>query len=158
MKTLALAMAACGVLGGTLGGTVLAQPVSNVSGKWQIEIAPPAGAAGGLGGATPGRIVQVLILNQVGAAVEGEMDAGGPGSGGSTAPVNNEIHDGKVDGQAVSFYVWRGNDRPAKAFYKGTLNARGDEIAFVVTGGPPPRFSPAGTVPPSQQVVAKRVK
>lgn len=146
------------VLAIVLSGVAVAQSSSNVSGKWQIEIPVAAGGAAGPNPARP--IVQILTLNHVGAAVAGELvTSGGPGSGlGSTAPVNNEVHDGKVDGLSVSFYVWRGNDRPAKTFYQGTLNARGDEIAFVITGGPPPRLSPPGTAPPAQQATAKRMR
>jgi hypothetical protein len=97
------------------------------SGKWSIQ------GAGGRGGGRGGP--QTLTLNQVGADVSGELGGGG-GGGGSAAPINNEIWDGKVAGDTISFYIWRGSDKPVKTFYRGQLNAAGDEITFTVTGGP----------------------
>jgi hypothetical protein len=154
LRTLLLTVAVAAVAA----GVTFAQTAVNFSGRWQFE------GGGGRGGGRGGS--QVLILNHVGREVTGEL-TGGRGGGGSTAPVNNEIYDGKVDGSSISFYVWRGSDRPAKTFYKGTLNATGDEISFTVTGpsrgggavgaaragGPPgaPAESPA-------PVIARRIK
>jgi hypothetical protein len=78
----------------------------------------------------------VLTLNQVGTLVTGELVGSGGGGGGSAAPINNEIFDGKVEGNTVTFYVWRGTDRPYKVSYFGTINAAGDQISFTVTGAP----------------------
>jgi hypothetical protein len=128
----------------------------NFSGKWSIQGVGGrgGGGAGGRGGA------QILVLNQVGTEVTGEFGTG-RGGGGSTAPVNSEILGGKVEGATISFYVWRGNDRPAKTFYKGTMNAAGDQIEFTVTGGPargggnaPPAAPPAAPAP----IIARRTK
>jgi hypothetical protein len=142
----------------------------NCSGRWMIERTSPNG-----------NVQRVSIeLNQFGTRVEGNVGGGG-GGGGSTAPINNEIYDGRVDQRTVSFYVWRGADRPVKVFYKGMLSANGDEIAFTVTGGPifpggsaggptpaqaapTPQGQPAVAVRPAPgaatavQVVAKRVR
>ena len=69
--------------------------------------------------------------------------------------MTNEIFGGKVDGATVSFYVWRGNDRPTKTFYKGTMNAAGDQIEFTVTGGP----TRAGGAPAAPApIIARRTK
>lgn len=102
-----------------------AQGGGNVSGKWVIERTTPNG------------IVQRVPVefNQVQGRVDGSV-GGFSGGGGSAAPVNNEIYDGKMEGQTLSFYVWRGADRPVRVYYKGALNQAGDEIAFTVTGGP----------------------
>ena len=119
-----------------------AAPV-NFSGKWIVpqEIVPGY------------QVVGTLTINQVGDTAEGSLHF--PGSEASAAPVNDEIFDGKVDGSSISFYVWRGEDKPAKQFYKGTL--RGDEIVFTVTGGPPPPVFLAPTkLKPENQVIAKR--
>ena len=134
-----------------------AQFNANFSGKWQIE--GPAGRGGGRGGP------QILTLNQVGSDVTGELTGGRGGGGGSAAPVNNEIWDGKVSGNSLTFYIWRGSDRPAKVLYKGELNAAGDQITFQISGGPAGRGAgPAGgaaagpgaaTTPPAP-VIAKR--
>jgi hypothetical protein len=140
-----------------MAGTVtLAQPVANVSGKWLLEGAPGQGFRGG---------PQILTLNQVAGEVTGELGGRG-GGGGSAAPVNNELWDGKVSGSSIAFYVWRGSDRPARMFYKGELNAAGDQITFTVTGGPGNPGAPAGGNPganaqtssQTRQVVAKRVR
>jgi len=116
---------------------------ANFSGKWTVpqEVLPGY------------RVVATLTINQVGNTVSGTLHL--PGSEASAAPVNDEIFDGKVDGSTVGFYVWRGEDRPAKQFFKGTL--RGDEIIFTVTGGPPPPFLLAPMKLSSEsQVTAKR--
>ena len=128
-----------------LAATFAAQPVPNFSGKWTIQ---PAGRGGGRGGS------QTLTLNQIGAEVTGELAGGGGGGGGSAAPINNELHDGKVEGGTLSFYVWRGTDKPYKVTYTGTLNAAADEIAFSVTGTP----GRGGAPSTPQTVSAKRTK
>ena len=109
--------------------TLAAQAAPNVSGKWVLQ-------SGGRGGAP------TLTLNQVGTEVNGELVSGGSG-GGAASPVNNGIHDGKVENGTLSFYVWRGTDKPYKTVYKGTLNAAGDEITFTVTGNPGRGGAPA---------------
>src|SRR5262245_16340567 len=121
------------------------QTAANFSGRWIIQ---GAGRGGGRGGG------QALTLNQVANEVTGELLGGGGGGGGSTAPVNNELYDGKVENGAVSFYVWRGTDKPYKVTYKGTLNAAGDEIALTVTGLP----GRGGAPPAPLNVAAKRAK
>lgn len=128
-----------------LAGMFAAQPAANVSGKWVIQ---GSGRGGGRGG------VQTLTINQVGAEVTGELVGGGGGGGGSAAPINNELYDGKIEGSTLSFYVWRGTDKPYKTSYKGTLNATGDEISFTVTGLP----GRGGNAPAPQTVTAKRAK
>lgn len=89
-----------------------------------------------------------MTLNQIGNDVTGEL------LGGSAAPINDELHDGKAETATISFYVWRGTDKPYKVAYKGTLNAAGDEIAFTVSGLP---ARPDRTPAPST-VTAKRTK
>ena len=128
-----------------LAATFAAQPVPNFAGKWVIQ---GAGRGGGRGGS------QTLTLNQVGTEVTGELVGGGGGGGGSAAPINNELYDGKVDGGTLSFYVWRGTDKPYKVTYTGTLNAAGDEIAFSLTGAP----GRGGAPSTPQTVSAKRTK
>lgn len=143
-----------------LAGTLLAQTAVNVSGKWVIE---GAGRGAGRGG---GRGGQTLTLNQVGHEVTGEVVGGGGGGGGSAAPINNEIFSGRVDGTTVSFYIWRGTDKPYKVSYSGTLNAAGDQLAFTITGGrgggpPAPAAQPAGAVTPpaaAPPTIARRAK
>lgn len=127
-----------------LAPAVMAQS-SNFSGKWAIQMA----GRGGRGGAT-----WTLTINQIGDTVTGELVGGGGGGGGSAAPINNELYGGKVENGTVSFYVWRGTDKPYKTLYKGTLNAAGDEIAFTISG-----FPARGTAPSAaQSITAKRVK
>ena len=96
----------------------------NFSGKWALQ------SATGRGG---GRGATVLTLNHAGNEVTGTISV--PIQVGTTAPVNDEIWDGKVEGNALSFYVWTGNDQPVKTSYRGTLSASGDEITFTVTRG-----------------------
>jgi hypothetical protein len=96
-------------------------PTANFSGKWVIEGQDRS----------PGQPVTNLILNQVGNQVTGSISARTDAF--SASPVNTEILDGVVENDTVTFYVWAGLDRPAKAFYTGTLS--GDEIKFTVTGG-----------------------
>jgi len=125
----------------TLSALAVGQAGPNFSGKWTI---PGAGRAP----------AQTLTLNQIGNEVAGELLGGGGGGGGSAAPINNELHDGKTENAAISFYVWRGTDKPYKVTYKGTLNAAGDEIAFTITGLP---ARPDGSPAPST-ATAKRAK
>jgi hypothetical protein len=99
----------------------LSAPEVNFSGKWVIE-----GANRG-----PMRQPTVLILNQVGNEVTGSISS--QIFAASASPTHNEILDGKVEGDTLTFYVWTGLDRPVKAYYKGTLS--GEEIKFTVTGG-----------------------
>src|SRR5262245_13975690 len=136
-----------------------AQADVNFSGRWQIEGGATRRGGGGRGGGP-----RVITLNQVGTDVTGEL-GGGRGGGGSAAPVNNEIWDGKVSGRSITFYVWRGSDRPAKVLYKGELNAAGDQITFQVSGGPAGRggggggaASQGGTQTPPPPVIAKRAR
>ena len=117
MRTLIVALA--------LAAGVAAQAPANFSGKWIIQ---GGGRGGGRGGGP------TLTLNQTGAEVTGELVGGGGGGGGSTAPINNEIYDGKASGNTLTFYVWRGTDKPYRTTYTGTMNAAGDEIAFTITG------------------------
>lgn len=119
----------------------------NFSGHWTI--------------ATPGRGGQVqktgLDLNQNGSTVTGTL--AGRIDPGTASPVNNEIWGGKVDGDTITFYVWRGSDKPWKQTYKGILS--GDQITFTVTDAPHQTIS-FGPTPmtasqnASVQVIAKR--
>src|SRR5262245_13012336 len=124
----------------------MATSAMNFSGKWVIE------------GANSGRMRQptVLILNQVGNEVTGSISSRINAS--SASPTHNEILDGKVEGDILTFYVWTGLDRPVKAYYKGTLT--GEEIKFTLTGGGELRGSAgpdAGQQGP-RQITAKRTK
>lgn len=121
----------------------------NFSGKWVIE--------------TPGRGGQVqrtvLVLNQVGAEVEGTVAA--RIDAGTGSPSNTEILDGKVESDTLTFYIWTGRDRPVKAHYKGTLS--GEEIRFTVIGGVGVPGSLGGpgsgaNQSSSRQLTAKRTK
>jgi hypothetical protein len=106
-----------------LAAAALPAAAANFSGKWAIESG--AGRGGGRGGPT------ILTLNQVGNEVTGtltlRMDQG------SGSPVGQEILDGKVEGDTLTFYVWVGGDEPVKQTYQGTMS--GEEITFTVTGG-----------------------
>ena len=128
---------------------LIAAQAVNFSGKWVIEV--------------PGRGGQVqriiLLLNQVGAEVDGTI--GARIDAGTGSPTNTEILDGKVERDTLTFYIWTGRDRPAKAHYKGMLS--GEEIKFTVTGsaGVPGVFGgPASGTSQSgaQQLTAKRAK
>ena len=119
----------------------------NFSGRWTFEM--------------PGRGGQVqkmlLDLNQNGNVMTGTLSAGV--DFGSASPVNNAIWGGKIDGNTITFYVWRGNDRPWKQSYKGTLS--GDRIVFTVTDASHMTisfFGPTGgtTESGSVQVTAKQ--
>lgn len=97
---------------------------ANFSGKWAIQ---PQSGRGGRGGPT------ILVLNQVGSEVTGNI--GARTDAGTGSPVNTEVIDGKVEGNIISFYVWTGTDQPVKTIYRGTMSATGDEIGFTVAGG-----------------------
>ena len=100
-------------------GVLLWAQSVNFSGRWAMP--------GGRGGQT------ILTLNQVGNEVSGGFAAPAR-NGGTGAPVNQELLDGKVNGNVITFYVWTGNDVPAKQMYKGTMS--GDQITWEITGGP----------------------
>ena len=119
----------------------------NFSGHWVVE--------------TPGRGSQVqqmfLILNQNGATVTGTFSA--RLDAGTASPANNQIWGGKANGNTITFYVWRGNDKPWKQTYTGTMS--GDQIVFTVTDAPhatnnagPARGGTAQNA--SAQITAKR--
>jgi hypothetical protein len=111
-------------LGVLLAAASVPAVAANFSGKWTIQ---------GAGGRGAGRGGTALTLNQVGNEVTGTM--GLRIDLGTTSPLNEEIWGGKVEGDALSFYVWVGTDQPVKTMYAGTLSASGDEITFTVTRG-----------------------
>jgi hypothetical protein len=120
--------------------TAAAQTV-NYSGKWLIE-QPGRG----------GRPQQsILALNQVGTEVTGTLGARYSDSDGS--PIHRDILDGKVEGGVLSFYIWTGQDKPVKAFYKGTMS--GETIDFAVTGA---AATGSGAPAPQSRQLAKRTK
>ncbi len=124
---------------------IAAVPLSaaNFSGKWLFT---RAGSTGGRGSAA-----MVVILNQVGNELTGSIS---PPRGNSTgSPANVDVLGGKVDGDAVSFYLWTGLDKPVRNIYEGKLN--GDEIVFTVTLDP--AVQTAANAPRSFQVSAKRI-
>lgn len=150
MRKRAASLLLCGLCAVAYGQ---AQGGGNVSGKWVIERTAPNG-----------NVQRVpMEFNQAQGRVDGSV-GGFSGGGGSAAPINNEIFDGRMDGQTLSFYVWRGADRPVRAYYKGTLNQAGDEIVFTVTGGPifggggggGPTPAQAASTPAGQAAVAVR--
>ncbi|MGQ9633139.1 MAG: hypothetical protein ACUVXB_02740 [Bryobacteraceae bacterium] len=120
---------------------------ANFSGSWALQVP------------RPGRASQMetlyLTLNQVGNTVSGHVRAAVPPYSGS--PLNTEIWDGKVEGDTISFYVWTGQDRPAKVHYKGILS--GEEIQFTITGDAP-SFNIRGELSPPaapRKGIARRV-
>jgi len=116
----------------------------NFSGKWSLQQQGRNGA----------RTASILTINQAGATLSGILsNAGNPGAG---AFPSAEIYGAKVEGDTITFYVWRGSDKPAKQFYKGVMN--GEEINFTVTGGPVPPNAPQTAQPSgaATQIVAKR--
>jgi hypothetical protein len=122
---------------------------ANFSGKWLLPGSRGFGAFGKV----------ILVLNQTGNDLHGTVTGFGDMSSGS--PVYTEVLDAKVEGDTVSFYIWRGSDEPQKWFFKGTLSGT-DEIVFQVTHDPE-RRSAAGeggpSVPPvSKQITAKRTE
>ncbi len=118
----------------------------NVSGKWIMDVPARAGQT---------RRV-TLILNHVGGEVTGTITAAGRPS--SASPVYTEVLGGRVRGDTVSFYVWEGTDRPAKVIYEGKI--LGDEITFVITGGPITYDARGNPNPPPgpRKVTARRSK
>jgi hypothetical protein len=97
---------------------------ANFSGKWALQV--PSGR---------GQATVILQLNQAGNIVTGTLSPARVDAGTGSA-LSSEIFDPKVEGDTISFYVWRGTDKPAKQFYKGTMS--GDQIDFTITGGPAP--------------------
>jgi hypothetical protein len=135
---------ACGVL---LAAACLPAVAANFSGKWAIQ----GNAGGGSGNKT------VLTLNQVGGEVTGTVEA--PAEAWTNSPLNNGIWRGKVEGNTLSFYVWTGMDQPAKANYRGTMSASGDEIVFTVTRAATAESgSPGSSAASTQQMTARRIK
>jgi hypothetical protein len=128
--------------GAILAGMALSAVGSNFSGKWAIQNPPGRFGRGG---------VTILTLNQVGTEVSGTI--GGRVEAATGSPVNTEILGGKVEGDVLSFYVWRGQDQPVKVTYRGTMAASGEEISFTITGLPRPAFG--GT--PSQETAEQKV-
>jgi hypothetical protein len=129
-----------------LAATSLPALAVNFSGKWAIQTDTQGGGRGS---------AAVLTLNQVGDEVTGTIAA--PVEAWTNSPLNNGIWGGKVEGNTLSFYVWTGTDQPAKAGYRGTMSASGDEIVFTVTrarGAESGGASAAST----QQMTARRVK
>jgi len=116
---------------------------ANFSGKWALKM--PAGR---------GETTVILQLNQAGNRISGTL-APARIDAGSGSPLSNEVFDAKVDGDSISFYVWRGSDKPAKQYYKGTIT--GDEIQFTVTGGPAPTGNFGPPAPTDLTVKATRV-
>jgi hypothetical protein len=94
----------------------------NFSGKWAIQT--------DTGGEGRGRAT-ILTLNQVGDEVTGTMVV--PIEPWTNSPLNNTVWDGKVEENALSFYVWSGTDQPAKICYCGAISTSGDAIVFVVS-------------------------
>lgn len=124
---------------------ILASPLwaANFSGKWLLT------GQTATGGRVPAPIV--VTLNQVGKEVTGSIT---PPRGNSTgSPANVDVYGGKADGDAISFYLWTGLDKPVKNMYEGRLN--GEEITFTVTRDA--SVEAAGNTPRSFQVIAKRI-
>src|SRR5690349_9898952 len=94
----------------------------NFSGHWMLEMS-------GRGGQVQKMLLEVT---QNGKIVTGTLSANR--DFGSASPVNTAIWGGKVDGNTVTFYVWRGSDKPWKQTFKGSLN--GDQIVFTVSDAP----------------------
>src|ERR1017187_1066778 len=128
---------------------------ADVTGKWTYE--QPAGRQGG----NPRQVT--ITLKQDGAKLTGSvpgMMGGGRGRGGAPAdpnapppppPADQEISNGKVDGNNISFEVKTsrgGNDFVTK--YEGTLD--GDSLKLKITGAE----MGGGDPPPPTEVVAKR--
>jgi hypothetical protein len=116
---------------------------ANVSGKWLLTRQPAGGR---------GNPPVAVTFNQVGSELTGSL-AMPPGNS-TGSPANLDVLDGKVEGDAVSFYLWTGFDRPVKNFYQGKIT--GEDIVFTVTID---SAAPGGAgAPRSFQVVAKRVR
>jgi len=50
------------------------------------------------------------------------------------SPVDVALHGLTIEGDAISFYIWRGTGQPVKLIVKGTRV--GDSIHFAVVSGP----------------------
>jgi hypothetical protein len=130
-------------------GLLIAASV-NVSGKWAVQAAPAAG------GGTQQAQLMYLNLNQIGTVVRGQLVSSNPRSSSAASPIHTDVWDGKVEGDAITFYVWAGRDQVVKTYYKGVIS--GEQITFTVTGSAP-SFNFRGelnTPAPSRTVVAKR--
>jgi len=55
-----------------------------------------------------------MVLNQVGNEVGGNIIVP-PRNTGYGSPINTEIHDGKADGESITFYVWKAATRWPKS-------------------------------------------
>ena len=114
---------------------------ADVTGKWTYE-------GPGRGG-NPGRPV-TITLKQDGSKLTGTVPGFGGRGGGGGAPAENEISNGKVDGNSVYFEVkqsFQGNDIVTK--YEGTLD--GDSLKLKIT-----RPGMNGGEPRVNEVVAKK--
>ncbi|HLK62137.1 MAG TPA: hypothetical protein VKU19_01760 [Bryobacteraceae bacterium] len=114
---------------------------ADVTGKWTYE-------GPGRGG-NPGRPV-TITLKQDGSKLTGTVPGFGGRGGGGTPPADNEISNGKVDGNNVYFEVkmnMQGNEVVTK--YEGTLD--GDSLKLKIT-----RPGMNGGDPRVNDVVAKK--
>ena len=122
---------------------------ANFSGKWLLPLKSGFGASNRI----------FLSLNQSGSHLYRTVAGFGDVSSGS--PFYTELLDAKVEGDTVSFYVWRGSDEPRKWFFKGTLS-NSDEIVFQITDEPArrpaPRADGQADSPPPSQVTATRTE
>jgi len=114
------------VLGLMLLTSALVAPAfaANISGKWQLSLPSMAGLP---------NVTYHLSMNQVGGVVDGNLSASDDEVS-TGSPVDTSLHDARIEGDAVTFYVWRGTDHPAKQFFRGTIVE--DSIHFTVSGGP----------------------
>ena len=118
---------------------------ADVSGKWTYE---QAGRNGG-----PARQT-TITLKADGAKLTGSVPGmmGRGGGGGGTPPPAQEITNGKIDGDKVSFEVTRDmQGTPFTTKYEGTVS--GDELKLKITT---PGFN--GGDPRTTEVTAKREK
>jgi hypothetical protein len=115
---------------------------ADVTGKWTYE-------APGMGG-RPARPT-TITLKADGSKLTGTVPGfGGRGGGGGTPPADQEISNGKVDGNNISFEVKRQTQNGEfVSKYEGTLN--GDELKLKIT-----RPGMQGGDPTTTEVVAKR--
>ena len=129
-----------------LGAVAIPALAANFSGKWTMELSDRRGQT----------TQTAMILNHVGSEVTGSILSGVSAS--SSSPTDTKIRGGKVEGDAISFYVWIGRDKPVKRVFRGTMS--GDEIRFSVTGSTVrfnvrgERLEPRGP----QEATAKRTK
>lgn len=121
---------------------------ADISGTWVAEMAAPKGgpAGGGPGGGGP------MMFTF-------DFKADGPNlSGTFLGPMGNknEIAEGKIDGDNISFSVKvnaGGNDM--KINYKGTVSGDEMKLTFSIEGG---MGGPGGGGAPPRELVAKRQK